>query len=86
MTGDTDLKELVTENTYESDREQMEFWKHLFQEMKQWENLKLKDNEKKVLDAMVLCVLGIPPIPILEKAHLLNLIEFIANFNPPASR
>ena len=47
LTGETELKELITENKYEEEREQREFWQHLFEEMKQWEKLKLKENEKK---------------------------------------
>ena len=43
LTNETEIKELVTENTYEAEREQYEFWQHLFVEMKQWEKLKLKD-------------------------------------------
>ena len=43
---------LVTHNTYESDREYVEFWTLLFKEIDSWENLKLKENEKKVLDAI----------------------------------
>ena len=41
--GETDLKELIVVNTYEKDREQQEFWLHLFTEMKQWEKIKLKE-------------------------------------------
>ena len=43
---------LVTHHTYESDRENHEFWQHLFAEIDSWEKLKLKDNEKKVLEAI----------------------------------
>ena len=95
LTGDTDLKELVTENTYESDREQMEFWQHLFQEMKQWENLKLKDNEKKVLDAINILFDSIEQIEIFNKKAIylymreitgLNTKQIVNNLNRIRSR
>ena len=95
LTGDTELKELVTENTYESDREQMEFWQHLFQEMKQWENLKLKDNEKKVLDAINILFDSIEQIEIFNKKAIylymreitgLNTKQIVNNLNRIRSR
>ena len=95
LTGDTELKELVTENTYESDREQMEFWQHLFQEMKQWENLKLKDNEKKVLDAINILFDSIEQIEFFNKKAIylymreitgLNTKQIVNNLNRIRSR
>ena len=52
LSSEIESKELIVENTYEDQREEAEFWQHLFTEMKSWENMKLKENEKKVLDAI----------------------------------
>ena len=50
LTDETELQELITENNYESQREQQEFWMHLFQEINQWEKIKLKDMSRKFLE------------------------------------
>tara|TARA_Y100001938_G_scaffold149940_1_gene238798 strand:- start:2525 stop:3220 length:696 start_codon:yes stop_codon:yes gene_type:complete len=95
LTSDTELKELVTENTYETDREQIEFWQHLFKEMKQWEKLKLKDNEKKVLDAINILFDSIEQIEIFNKKAIylymreitgLNTKQIVNNLNRIRSR
>ena len=52
LNGEEASQVLVTHNTYEKDREDMEFWTLLFKEIDGWEKLKLKENEKKVLDAI----------------------------------
>ena len=81
LTNETELKELVTENSYESDREQQEFWRHLFGEMKQWEKLKLKDNEKKVLDAINILFDSIEQIEIFNKKAIYLYMREITGLN-----
>jgi len=79
--SETDLKELITENSYESDREQQEFWKHLFEEMQSWEKLKLKENEKKVLDAIKILFESVDQIEIFNKKAIYLYMREITGLN-----
>jgi hypothetical protein len=81
LTNETELKELVTENTYEMDREQYEFWMHLFKEIEQWEQLKLKENEKKVLEAIKILFDSIDQIEIFNKKAIYLYMREITGLN-----
>ena len=81
---------LVTYNGYDTNRETYEFWKHLFGEMKEWEKLKLKDNEKRVLDAINILFESIDEIEIFNKKAIylymreitgLNTKQIVSNLN-----
>jgi len=72
---------LITKNYYESEREEAEFWQHLFQEMKSWEKLKLKDNEKKVLDAINILFNSIDEIEIFNKKAIYLYMREITGLN-----
>ena len=72
---------LVTYNTYLSDREDYEFWSLLFKEIDSWENLKLKDNEKKVLDAIRILFNSIEEIEIFNKKAIYLYMREITGLN-----
>ena len=72
---------LVTHNNYEPNREQMEFWAHLFSEIDKWENLKLKENEKKVLDAIRILFNSIDEIEIFNKKAIYLYMREITGLN-----
>ena len=72
---------LVTHNSYESDREYKEFWTHLFQEIDSWENIKLKENEKKVLDAIRILFNSIDEIEIFNKKAIYLYMREITGLN-----
>ena len=72
---------LVTHNTYESDREYVEFWTLLFKEIYSWENLKLKENEKKVLDAIRILFNSIDEIEIFNKKAIYLYMREITGLN-----
>ena len=83
-------KALITYNNYEESRETGEFWAHLFQEIEQWEKLKLKENEKKVLDAIKILFDSIDDIEIFNKKAIylymreitgLNTKQIVSNLN-----
>tara|TARA_Y100000034_G_scaffold130141_1_gene187878 strand:- start:376 stop:987 length:612 start_codon:yes stop_codon:yes gene_type:complete len=83
-------KALVTYNKYEENRETGEFWQHLFGEIDQWEKLKLKENEKKVLDAIKILFESIDDIEIFNKKAIylymreitgLNTKQIVSNLN-----
>jgi hypothetical protein len=71
----------VTHNTYESDREYIEFWTLLFKEIDSWENLKLKENEKKVLDAIRILFNSIDEIEIFNKKAIYLYMREITGLN-----
>jgi len=81
LTHELNSEKLITENKYESDREESEFWQHLFQEMKSWEQLKLKDNEKKVLDAINILFNSIDEIEIFNKKAIYLYMREITGLN-----
>ena len=74
-------KQLVTENKYESQREQGEFWQHLFSEMDSWERLKLKENEKKVLEAIKILFNSVDEIEIFNKKAIYLYMREITGLN-----
>ena len=56
--GQTTLQEKV---------EDYEFWKFLLEEVKGWESFAVKENEKKVLDAVLLLMENIEQVEIFNK-------------------
>ena len=72
---------LVAYNTYEKDRERKEFWMHLFAEVDKWENLKLKENERKVLDAIRILFNSIEEIEIFNKKAIYLYMREITGLN-----
>tara|TARA_R100000008_G_C3583157_1_gene170048 strand:- start:1212 stop:1901 length:690 start_codon:yes stop_codon:yes gene_type:complete len=81
LTTELESEKLITENYYESEREEAEFWSHLFREMKSWEKLKLKDNEKKVLDAINILFNSIDEIEIFNKKAIYLYMREITGLN-----
>jgi DNA-directed RNA polymerase specialized sigma subunit len=49
---DIESERLVTTNKYHNEREEKEFWMSLWVEIDNWDTGNLKDNEKKVLEAV----------------------------------
>ena len=72
---------LTTENDYLEKRQQFEFWQHLFKEMGEWENLKLKDNERKVLKAVQILFENADDIEIFNKKAIYLYIREITGLN-----
>jgi hypothetical protein len=52
MINEADEDKLVTYHPYLSDRENFEFWEHFWQEITSWEEMKLKETERRVLEAV----------------------------------
>ena len=95
ITTEIETEKLSTDNKYESNRETYEFWQHLFQEFDGWEKLKLKDNERKVLDAIRILFNSIEEIEIFNKKAIylymreitgLNTKQIVNNLNRIRSR
>ena len=52
LSKELELKHISVELSCDDDREKEEFWKFLWQEIDKWDTDKLKENEKKVLEAI----------------------------------
>ena len=81
LNGNEASEVLVTHNSYEIDREYMEFWLSLFKEFDKWENLKLKENEKKVLEAIRILFNSIEEIEIFNKKAIYLYMREITGLN-----
>ena len=72
---------LVAHHSYYSDREEFEFWQHLWKEINSWENLKLKENEKKVLNAIKILFESVDEIEIFNKKAIYLYMREITGLN-----
>ena len=81
ITSEVESEQLIEQNRYESDRETFEFWQYLFKEMDSWEKLKLKDNEKKVLEAIKILFNSIDEIEIFNKKAIYLYMREITGLN-----
>jgi len=52
LSKELEMKYVAIENDYDEVREKEEFWSRLNEEIETWDKMKLKDNEKKVLEAI----------------------------------
>ena len=93
--GEIEKKHLSTIHTYETKREYDEFWVHLWTEIDKWENLKLKENEKKVIQAIRILLSSVDDIEIFNKKAIylymreitgLNTKQIVSNLNRIRSR
>ena len=73
--------DLVTHNPYLGARENYEFWQHLFDEIKDWEQMKLKDNERKVLEAIKILFDSVDEIEIFNKKAIYLYMREITGLN-----
>lgn len=72
---------LVIENNYVEDRMRQEFMHHLQNEISKWENLDLKENERKVLEAIKILFDSAPDIQIFNKKAIYLYIREITGLN-----
>ena len=81
LSTETVQEHLVTYNFYEQDREKNEFWLHLWKEIDSWENIKLKEGEKKVLDAIKILFESVDQIEIFNKKAIYLYMREITGMN-----
>jgi hypothetical protein len=67
--------------TIVEEREEQEYWQFLLKEVSNWQNLNLKDNEKKVLDAVLLLMTNIEQIEIFNKKAIYLYMREITGLN-----
>ena len=72
---------LVVENDYESIRQKKEFMFYLKNEISNWEKLNLKDNERRVLDAIKILFESVEDIEIFNKKAIYLYIREITGLN-----
>ena len=80
-TGGGDNGKLVAYNTYLKDRQEQEFWQHLWVEIEGWEKLKLKENEKKIISAIKILFESAEDIEIFNKKAIYLYIREITGLN-----
>lgn len=72
---------LITENEYDSYREDREFWEHLWKEIESWDTGNLKPNEKKVYEAIKILLSNPDSIEIFNKKAIYLYIREITGLN-----
>jgi hypothetical protein len=76
-----EMDHLAIYNKYDLDREKQEFMEHLWGEIKKWEAYNLKENEKKVLEAIKILFKDADNIEIFNKKAIYLYIREITNLN-----
>ena len=81
LSKDLECEHLSSENTYISDREDREFWNHLWGEIDSWDTGNLKPNEKKVLEAVRTVLINSDNIEIFNKKAIYLYLREITGLN-----
>jgi len=81
VTEHNDSGRLVVYNTYLEKRQENEFWQYLWKEIENWEKLKLKDNEKKIIQAIKILFESAEDIEIFNKKAIYLYIREITGLN-----
>jgi hypothetical protein len=79
--GEIEQDYLSTENPYLESREKHEFWILLMTEFKKWDETTLKENEKKVLDAIIDLFENVDELEIFNKKAIYMHIRELTNLN-----
>ncbi len=76
-----EAEHLSTTNQYESDREEEEFWRHLWEEIDSWEVINMKANEERVYKAIKILLANPDDIEIFNKKAIYLYIREITGLN-----
>ena len=79
--GELEQTHLSTENKYLENREKYEFWLSLMSEFGHWEKQNLKENERKVLNAIMDLFDNVDEIEIFNKKAIYMHIRELTNLN-----
>jgi len=79
--GEIEQDYLSTENSYLENREKYEFWISLNSQFGEWEKQNLKDNERKVLNAIMDLFDNVDEIEIFNKKAIYMHIRELTNLN-----
>ena len=78
---ESDLRNISTENDYDATREEQEFWQSLWSEIGKWRQIDLKENEKKVLEAVCILLANPDDIEIFNKKAIYLYIREMTDLN-----
>jgi hypothetical protein len=81
ITGEVEQKYLSSYNPYHNKREEVEFWNFLWCEIGTWDTGSLKENEKKVLEAVKILLASPEEIEIFNKKAIYLYIREITGLN-----
>jgi DNA-directed RNA polymerase specialized sigma subunit len=81
ITGELEQTYLASYNPYHNHREDQEFWKFLWEEIDTWDNVALKENEKKVLEAVKIILSSPDDIEIFNKKAIYLYLREITGLN-----
>lgn len=81
LSRELELRHVSTTNDYDETREKDEFWKHLWTEIETWDTDKLKENEKKVLEAVKILLSSPDDIEIFNKKAIYLYMREITGLN-----
>ena len=76
-----EMDKLAIYNQYDHERERKEFMEHLWMQIDKWEKQNLKENEKKVLEAIKILFRDADSIEIFNKKAIYLYIREITNLN-----
>ena len=81
ISKELELKHISVENEYDEEREKDEFWNLLWTEIDKWDTDKLKENEKKVLEAIKILLDSPNDIEIFNKKAIYLYMREITGLN-----
>jgi len=81
LSKEMEMKYVAIEMDYDDNREKEEFWKHLWTEIETWDKMKLRDNEKKVLEAIKILLSSPDDIEIFNKKAIYLYMREITGLN-----
>ncbi len=81
LSKDMELKYVAIENEYDDLREKDEFWQHLRTEIDTWDTANLKENEKKVLEAIKILITNCDDIEIFNKKAIYLYMRELTGLN-----
>ena len=81
ISKDMEIKHLAAYNDYHEQREDKEFWEHLWKEIGTWSTDNMKENEKRVLEAIKILLSNPDDIEIFNKKAIYLYIREITGLN-----
>lgn len=81
LSKEMEMKYVAVEMDYDDVREKAEFWTHLWTEIEGWDKMKLRENEKKVLEAIKILLKSPDDIEIFNKKAIYLYMREITGLN-----
>lgn len=81
MIKEIEVSKTENKKSIVEEQEEREYWEFLLKEISGWQNLNLKENEKKVLDAVLLLMTNVEQIEIFNKKAIYLYMREITGLN-----